>query len=161
MSDSFATPWTIDHQAPLSMDFPGKNTVVGCHSLLPGTFPTRDQMHVSCIGRWILYHWTTREAHIDIYQNINVKLDILGINKYLTTFALLKGDKIEWFYLLVWQVRSILKIQGKNVFSIIMLRQQSKKYVISETSRRKQVIQVFNLFFYLSLYFYFFSSAKQ
>ena len=77
-------------------------------------------------------------------------------NKYLTTFALLKGDKIEWFYLLVWQVRSILKIQGKNVFSIIMLRQQSKKYVISETSRRKQVIQVFHLFFYLSLYFYFF-----
>ena len=22
----------------------------------------RDQTHVSCIGRWILYHWTTREA---------------------------------------------------------------------------------------------------
>ena len=81
-------------------------------------------------------------------------------NKYLTTFALLKGDKIEWFYLLVQQVRSILKIQGKNVFSIIMLRQQSKKYVISETSRRKQVIQVFHLFFYLSLYFYFFFFCK-
>ena len=32
MSDS-ATPWTIAHQAPLSMG-PGKNTGVGCHSLL-------------------------------------------------------------------------------------------------------------------------------
>ena len=26
-------------QAPLSMDFPGKNTGVGCHSLLQGIFP--------------------------------------------------------------------------------------------------------------------------
>ena len=23
----------------------------------------RDQTHVSCIGRWILYYWATREAH--------------------------------------------------------------------------------------------------
>ena len=30
-----------------------------------GSFPSRDWTHVfcgSCIGRWILYHWTTREA---------------------------------------------------------------------------------------------------
>ena len=31
---SFATPWTIARQAPLSMDSPGKNTGVGCHCLL-------------------------------------------------------------------------------------------------------------------------------
>ena len=29
-----ATPWTAAHQAPLSMDFPGKSTGVGCHCLL-------------------------------------------------------------------------------------------------------------------------------
>ena len=29
-----ATPWTAAYQAPLSMDFPGKNTGVGCHCLL-------------------------------------------------------------------------------------------------------------------------------
>ena len=29
-----AIPWTIAHQAPLSMDPSGKNTGVGCHSLL-------------------------------------------------------------------------------------------------------------------------------
>ena len=28
-----ATPWTAAHQAPLSMDFPGKSTGVGCHCL--------------------------------------------------------------------------------------------------------------------------------
>ena len=30
----FATPWTAAYQAPLSMDFPGKSTGVGCHCLL-------------------------------------------------------------------------------------------------------------------------------
>ena len=34
-SDS-ANPWTIDRQAPLSM-----NTGVGCHALLQGIFPTQ------------------------------------------------------------------------------------------------------------------------
>ena len=29
----FATPWTAAHQAPPSMDFPGKSTGVGCHRL--------------------------------------------------------------------------------------------------------------------------------
>ena len=31
---TFATTWTVTHQAPLSMGFPGKNTGVGCY-LLP------------------------------------------------------------------------------------------------------------------------------
>ena len=30
----FGTPWTVAYQAPLSMDFPGKSTGVGCHCLL-------------------------------------------------------------------------------------------------------------------------------
>ena len=53
----FATPWTVAHKALLSMDFPDKNTGVGCHFLLQGPSPTRDQTGVSCvscIGRWIL-----------------------------------------------------------------------------------------------------------
>ena len=41
MSDSFATPWTVAHQAPLSMDSPGKNTGVGCHFLLQGIILTQ------------------------------------------------------------------------------------------------------------------------
>ena len=35
------TPWAVAHQAPLSMDSPGKNTAVGCHFLLQGIFPTQ------------------------------------------------------------------------------------------------------------------------
>ena len=36
----FVTLWTAAHQAPLSMDSPGKNTRVGCHFLLQGIFLT-------------------------------------------------------------------------------------------------------------------------
>ena len=37
----FETPWTVAHQTPLFMGFPGKNTGVDCHSLLQGIFPTQ------------------------------------------------------------------------------------------------------------------------
>ena len=37
---ALATPWTVAHQAPLSMEFPGKNTGVDCCFLLQGIFPT-------------------------------------------------------------------------------------------------------------------------
>ena len=37
----FATPWTVPHQAPLSMDSAGRNTGVGSHSLLQGIFPSQ------------------------------------------------------------------------------------------------------------------------
>ena len=47
MSDS-ATPWTVAHQASLSMG--GKNTGMGCHFLLQGIFPTQG----SNLG---LLHW--------------------------------------------------------------------------------------------------------
>ena len=37
----FATQWTVAHQTPLSMNFPGKNTRIGCHFFLQGIFPTQ------------------------------------------------------------------------------------------------------------------------
>ena len=40
VSDS-ATPWTVAHQSPLSWEFPGKNTGVGCHFLLQRIFPSQ------------------------------------------------------------------------------------------------------------------------
>ena len=57
----FATPWTIAHQAPLSMGFSGQEYWSG---LLPCP-PPRDlpnpgiesgSSYVSCIDRWVLYH---------------------------------------------------------------------------------------------------------
>ena len=41
-----------------------------------GSSPTRDQIHVSCIGMWILYHWATREAprtfFFDTFKTLSV-----------------------------------------------------------------------------------------
>ena len=39
-------------------DSPGKNIGVGCHALLQRIFPAQglNPSHVSCIGRWVLYH---------------------------------------------------------------------------------------------------------
>ena len=37
----FVPSWTVAHQAPLPMDFPGKNTGVRCYFLLQGIFLTQ------------------------------------------------------------------------------------------------------------------------
>ena len=31
----------------------------------------RDWTHVSCIGRWVLYHWATRASHINMHADVN------------------------------------------------------------------------------------------
>ena len=35
-------PWTVACQAPLSMDFPGKNTSMACHLYPQGIFPMQE-----------------------------------------------------------------------------------------------------------------------
>ena len=61
------TLWTVAHQAPLSMEFPGKNTGVGCHALLQGIFPTQGlnphPMSLTLAGRFFTTS-TTWEAHL-------------------------------------------------------------------------------------------------
>ena len=47
VSNSFATSWAVACE-----DFPGKNTGMGCHSLLPGIFPTQEL-------NMCLLHWQT------------------------------------------------------------------------------------------------------
>ena len=51
----FAAPLTVAHQTLLSMDFPGKNTGVGCCFLLQGIFPTQGSNPGVLNCRWILY----------------------------------------------------------------------------------------------------------
>ena len=63
VSDSLR-PHELWPQAPLPWDFTGKNP--GVHLLLRGSSQPRGQTHVfqvSCIGRWLLCHWVTKEAH--------------------------------------------------------------------------------------------------
>ena len=47
-----ATPWTVAHQASLSIGFP-KNTRVGCHFLLQRIFPTQgSNLRLLCLLHW-------------------------------------------------------------------------------------------------------------
>ena len=55
----FVTPWTVAHQAPVSMGFSrqecwsGKNTGVGSHALLQGIFLTQGlNLHLLCLLHW-------------------------------------------------------------------------------------------------------------
>ena len=48
-------------------DSPGKNTSLGCHFLLQGSFSTQESNHVSWIDRQILYHRATWEACVLSY----------------------------------------------------------------------------------------------
>ena len=50
------TPWIVACQASLYMEFPGKNTGLGCHSLLQGIFPA--QKSNSCL--LCLLHWQAK-----------------------------------------------------------------------------------------------------
>ena len=57
------TPWTVAHQAPLSMgNSPGKNTGVGCHFFILGIFPIQGPNLSLLRCRQILYHWAIRDA---------------------------------------------------------------------------------------------------
>ena len=59
-SDSFGTPWTVAHQAPLSMGFSRQEYWVGLPFPVPQDLPDPGVKTcifcVSCIGRQILYH---------------------------------------------------------------------------------------------------------
>ena len=60
----FATPWTVAHQAPLSMaGIQSKNTGGGCHFLFQGLFPTQGLN--PCLLHWqadFFATWAIREV---------------------------------------------------------------------------------------------------
>ena len=55
----FATPWSVVHQAPLSMGFSRQEYLSGLPFLSPGDLPNQGLkciFCISCIGRWTLHH---------------------------------------------------------------------------------------------------------
>ena len=64
MSDSWLTPWTVAHQLLCLWDFLGKNTGVGCHSLLQGIFPTQGSNLGLLYCRQIVYYLSPQGSPI-------------------------------------------------------------------------------------------------
>ena len=59
----FATPWTIAHQAPLSMEFPRQEYWRGLPFPSPGDLLIQGSNLCLLHCWWILYHFTTREVN--------------------------------------------------------------------------------------------------
>ena len=74
MSTSFAIPWTVAHQAPLSMDFCRQEYWSGWPVPPPGDLPHWDRTYISCSFRQILYHLSHLGSPIP-YVNIIKKQD--------------------------------------------------------------------------------------
>ena len=100
VSDSFAPPWSVAHQAPLSMGFSRQEHWSGLPlPPLRGSFQPRDWTCVSCIsciGRRNRYHcvtWKTRLHGVD-YQYLHslMRRCFLTLTSWnLTVASLLNG----------------------------------------------------------------------
>ena len=77
----FVTPWTVAHQVLCPWDSPGKNTGVGCHTLLQGIFPTQESNPGLSHCRQILYHLSHQ-----------VSMYLQAIKEYI-----LKEKYITWY----------------------------------------------------------------
>ena len=77
VSDSFAMPWTVAPQAPLSVGFPRQEYWSRLPFPSPGYSPSQgsDLCFLHC--RWILYHRATREAHFCMFIYIIICLRIV------------------------------------------------------------------------------------
>ena len=68
----FATPWTVAHQPSLSMGFSRREYWNELPFPSPGDFPDQgiEPKSPALIGRWIRYHWASREALTHYLYNL-------------------------------------------------------------------------------------------
>ena len=90
----FATLWTVSHQAPLSMGFSKQEYWSGWLCPFPGDLPNPGNLpdigiepmsHVSCIGKWDLYHLGCPKvlcASYKIFRNLQLHINCKLILTY-------------------------------------------------------------------------------
>ena len=96
----FATPWIIAQQALLSMEFSRQGYWSGLPFPPPRSSRPRDWIGnscVSCIGRWILYHWVTREAPEETKLLLCCVYSITEPQKRLVKTDCWPGTQSFWF----------------------------------------------------------------
>ena len=77
MSHSFVTPWTVAHQAPLSIGFPKQEYRSGLPFPSPGHLPDPEIKHMSpaLAGRFITTELPGKPILVSIYcQNVFLKM---------------------------------------------------------------------------------------
>ena len=103
MFHSFAAPWMVGLQAPLSMGFPSKCTGVGCHFLLQRIFPTQGLN--PCLLHWQvgslpLSHQGILKLHIAAARSLQSCLTLCdpigGSPPGSTVPGILQARTLEW-----------------------------------------------------------------
>ena len=80
----FATPWTRVHQAPLSVNSPGKNIGVSCHFLPQGIFPTQGlNLH--------LLHWQANSLPLNYLRSPIYYVSLFNIICFMYIFVISVG----------------------------------------------------------------------
>ena len=77
--------WTVAHRVLCPWNSPGKNTGVGCHSLLQGLFPAQGSNPGLLYCRQIFYHLSHWGSH-------------WGSSEYNATLTLLLGEWVQMSY---------------------------------------------------------------
>ena len=99
-------------------------------SFSSGSSQPRDWTHVSCIGRWILHHWTTREAHL--FSLGSFKTNWFPLPK--TALRYIKNNTYDLNHL--WTLSSSSPIPYIVLHMAWILQQQQKNhdvYLLLET----------------------------
>ena len=133
MSDSLQPPWTVAHQAPLTMGFFTKNTGVGCRFFLQGIFPTQgSNLH--------LLHWQADSlplSHLGslkkIIHYIMTKRSIL--QKHVTILKMYKPRNRASKY--VWQ--KLIELQRETDKSTIIVVDFNIPLSEMDRSRRQKI----------------------
>ena len=145
MSDFLQIHELYPARALCPWDFPGKNTGVGCHFLLQGTFPNqRLNMHLLHF-RQILCHWTTREDNKQFlfYLNCCMKVccprprDLLKSSK-VTFSCILAFSALNSFFSIsggLVHLKHILCNNWQNSLSLMRLQDNSRTYTSSFLQR--------------------------
>ena len=88
----FAIPWTVAHQAPLSLGILQARILDGV--VMPssrGSYQARDQTQVSCIAGRFFTIWATREAH-NVHLGLPLTLDDFCVKCTWCRFATPQRD---------------------------------------------------------------------
>ena len=99
VSSSFATPLTIACQAPLSTRVPRQKDWSGLPFPSSGDLSQpRDRTHISCIGRWILYHGPLEsESESELTQSCPTLFDPMNCSLPGSSVnGILQARILEW-----------------------------------------------------------------
>ena len=87
-----ATPWTVAHQAPLSMEFSRQEHWSELPCLLQGIFPTQGWNLSILHFRWILYPLSHQKVKVKVVQSCPTLFDPMDD----TVYGILQATILEW-----------------------------------------------------------------